>query len=279
MFRLQIEMTLIAAVLFALALMFGAGDMGSGPAPDDGPVVMAPEPEPIPEPEPEPVASSGFSYYASGDLKSGSGTGVPDTEVYAPGITFPVENRPAFLNSQYFNPGGGGGGGGIECTEANYVYPWRDTFCETRWSDRPTRNCPSLQVHRGVDIRAGDASECGDIRPMPSDQHKFVEIVAPEDGYVSHIGSYSLNIRSGPRLYTLIHVNMSDLKVSELENVSKGQLIGYMSNYYTVQTTLHLHLNLQANIDGEGFVHVSPYMSLVRAYEAKLGETGDVVSD
>jgi hypothetical protein len=286
MFRIELEMILIGAILFGLVLFFAADDGAYIPEP--GEVIVfeedpepdpAPEPEPADEPVPDPPAPSGFSYYDVGNLLDGSGSGIGDGEIYAPGIVFPIDNAEAFLNSQYFNPGGAGGPAGGQCDSANYSYPWRDTFCETRWSDRNTRNCPKDQVHRGVDIRAGDPDLCSTLRSVPSADHKSVIIVAPEDGYISYIGNYSFNLRAGGRLYTFIHVNMSELMFEELDDVSAGQSLAYLSNYYTAPTTLHLHLNLQANLNEEGFVHVSPYMSLVRSYEAKLGEEGIVVSD
>ncbi|TNE39296.1 MAG: hypothetical protein EP347_04960 [Alphaproteobacteria bacterium] len=270
-FRTQIEMVLIALVIFILLVFVGGPSGDDVPAPEEPPLVV--------EPDPDPAPSVGFSYYDGGDLIPGTGTGVHDTEIYAPGIVFPISNREAYLNSQYFNPGGAGGGGGTQCTAANFTYPWRDNFCETRWSDRATYNCPEIQVHRGVDIRAGTLDDCTTMAGQTSAQHTQIEIVAPEDGYISYVGNYSFNLRAGPRLYQFLHVNMTALPVSEFEEVEAGQVIGYLSNYYTAPTTLHLHLNLQANINEEGFQHVSPYLSMVKAYEAKIGETGMVVHD
>src|SRR5258708_1168464 len=72
------------------------------------------------------------AFMPSGDLEAGSGTGLYDETVHYPGIRFPIENAPAFANSQVYRPGGQHGGGGGQCAAVNYDYPWRDNFCEKR---------------------------------------------------------------------------------------------------------------------------------------------------
>jgi murein DD-endopeptidase MepM/ murein hydrolase activator NlpD len=218
----------------------------------------------------------GFSYFGAGDLLPGTGTGVADEEEYSPTMKFPIKNYEAFLNSQVNNPGGGAVGGD-QCDSTNYDYAWRDTFCEKRTgADRETRNCPSTEVHQGVDIRGGTTAICNDQRSSASSSHSTIEVVAPEAGYISYIGTYTVNVNADGRIYRLMHMNMDDLKVELFDDVRAGQVVGYLSNSFGgTSTTLHLHLEIKQNIASEGFTYVSPYMSLVRAYERQYGVTGD----
>jgi murein DD-endopeptidase MepM/ murein hydrolase activator NlpD len=218
----------------------------------------------------------GFSFYGPGNLLSGTGTGIEDWEEYAPGMTFPVGNYEAYLNSQVHNPGGFGYGGGSQCDSGNYEYPWRDTFCERRSGvSRATRNCPSTEVHQGVDIRGGTAGLCTSQVSTPRSERSAIEIVAVEDGYISYIGSYTVNVNAGGRIYRYMHLNMDMLDVALFDDVSAGDRIGFMSNHFgSTSTTFHLHFEMKENLDEEGFTYVSPYMSLVRAYERKHSVIG-----
>src|SRR5690606_9414724 len=78
-----------------------------------------------------------FDYHPPGDLVEGSGQGRVDDTVYAPGMRFPIENAPAYANSQVYNPGGYLGPAGGQCDAVNYSYPWRDNYCEIRQWDMP----------------------------------------------------------------------------------------------------------------------------------------------
>src|SRR5262245_59695623 len=91
------------------------------------------------------------SFSAPGDLEPGSGTGLHETKIYFPSIRFPLENAPAYLNSQVYRPGGMNGGTGGQCTSVNYSYPWRDNYCEARSWAMPL--CPAGKGHQGQDIR------------------------------------------------------------------------------------------------------------------------------
>ncbi|HIP51012.1 MAG TPA: hypothetical protein EYG94_02895, partial [Campylobacterales bacterium] len=55
-----------------------------------------------------PVDLKGFTYAPSGKLSpSKSGTGrLGDKYIYAPGIRFPIESAPAYINSQVYGVGG-----------------------------------------------------------------------------------------------------------------------------------------------------------------------------
>ena len=53
-----------------------------------------------------------FEYAPAGDLLDGSGQGAVDETVYAPGMRFPMEEGPAYANSQVYMHGGYLGPGG-----------------------------------------------------------------------------------------------------------------------------------------------------------------------
>jgi murein DD-endopeptidase MepM/ murein hydrolase activator NlpD len=232
-------------------------------------------------PQPGGVAP-GFTYYGPGDLGPGSGTGVSDHTVWSPDIRFPIQSHPTYLNSQVWGVGGAQGPGGDGwCDARNYQMPWRDNFCETRsGADRDTLNCPSRAVHQGQDIRAGSSALCNSMRAKSAADRTDIPVVAVESGYIQYVGSYSLNLRAQDRIYKYLHINMSRLQVSQGQSVSAGQVIGYLSNDFGgTPTTLHLHMEFQQNVDGFGFTWVSPYMSLVRAYERREGGVGIEVAD
>jgi hypothetical protein len=233
---------------------------------------------PLPPVSPPQPPAPTFTYHQVGSLLPGTGQGAVDSTVYAPGIVFPIRSAPAFLNSQVHNPGGGPVGGD-QCAVNNFRYPWRDTFCEARSADRGSLNCPSRRIHQGVDIRAGDSALCASMRSRPSPEHREIEVVAVDAGVVSHIGSFSVEIRSGPRIYRYLHLNPNAIRVRLGEPVFKGQPIGFLSNWFNgTPTTLHLHFEIKQNIDGVGFTWVNPYMSLVEAYERRERGRGQVVT-
>jgi len=92
-------------------------------------------------------AALGFTYHPPGQLVPGSGQGLATATVHAPGIRFPIESAPAYLNSQVWGAGGMHGPGGGQCASSNYSYPWRDNYCETRSWSMPL--CPSGTGIRG----------------------------------------------------------------------------------------------------------------------------------
>lgn len=233
-------------------------------------------------PPPPGGVAEGFTYYGPGDLAPGSGTGVADRTVYSPDMTFPVESHPTYLNSQVYGVGGANGPGGSGwCDAANYQMPWRDNFCESRpGANRNSLNCPSRAIHQGQDIRAGDSALCNAMRAKSPEARTDIPVVAVADGYISYVGSYSIQLRAADKIYHYLHLNMARLEVAQGDAVSRGQRVGYLSNDFNgTPTTMHLHMEFQQNIDGAGFTWVSPYMSLVRAYERREGGFGIEVSD
>ena len=239
-----------------------------------------PEPEPVePEPDPEPFPVN-FEYYARGVLLPGSGFGRTDDTIYAPEMVFPIKSAPTYLNSQVYRPGGGVGGD--QCDVSNYSMPWRDNFCETRTSNRTTPLCSLNKVHQGQDLRTGTATECLQMRAQSPRERGLHEAVATEDGIIQYIGSYSLQLKGTETgfIYSYVHLNMRRLQVSAMQEVKAGDVIGVVSNDFGgTPTTYHLHFEIKAPVEGEGIVHVPPYMSLVSAYERREGGIGRVVED
>ncbi|MEO1475251.1 MAG: M23 family metallopeptidase [Pseudomonadota bacterium] len=250
------------------------------PAPEPSPPAPPPPPPP-PEPEPEPiVVEPAFSYYAPGSLIEGSGRGSLDETVYSPDMVFPILDAPSYAQSQVFRFGGGIGGGD-ECDPRNYEYPWQDNFCETRSRNNSTPGCPLPRVHLGQDIRVGDAAACEamrrEYRNNPAGISRY-KIVAVEDGIISNIGSYTVNLRAGPRIYRYMHMNMRALQVSLGDEVKAGQHIGYYSkDFGGTPTTFHLHFEIKQNTPDGGWTFVPPYTSLVEAYARRENGPGQRV--
>jgi hypothetical protein len=203
-----------------------------------------------------PALGQPFSYLPPGDLVAGSGQGREDYTIYAPGIRFPIEQTPAYANSQVYMNGGMYGPGGGQCDAVNYSYPWRDNYCEIRSWDMPL--CPSGTGHQGQDIRPATCN------------NSAYWAVATTAGTITHIGSYSvyLTAADGTR-YDYLH--MSTVQVAEGNAVARGDRLGMVSNQFGgTPTTIHLHFNIQQAVGGVGTVYVPPYMSLVAAYQAMV---------
>lgn len=247
------------------------------PPADDVPPADEEEPaeEPTEEPPAEPEVLTDadgrvFSYMPVGELLPSSGPGFIDETVYRSDIIFPTEDS-VFLNSQVYRYGGGMGSvngmEGGQCDARNYDYPWQDTFCEHRDRNQPL--CPG-GGHEGLDIR-------------PHSCVKNVHwAVAVEDGRVIDIRRHWVTIQTPDgTIYNYLHLNMSDLSVTEGQQVVKGDRIGKISNDFfksdgtSVPTTTHLHFEMYENYvaaPGEDplFTKVNPYMTLVAAYDRKL---------
>ncbi|MCI4662124.1 MAG: M23 family metallopeptidase [Neomegalonema sp.] len=201
----------------------------------------------------------------AGALVAGSGQGVDDAIVYAPGIRFPLEQSPSFANSQVWGVGGlNGPRGQGQCDPLNYSFPWRDNFCETRSGTNPA--CVNGKGHQGQDIRPATCAK---------DTHWAVAV---ESGEIGHIGSYTVTLLGDSgREYRYLHLNMDRLAVELGDPVSVGQRIGLVSDYFgSTSTTIHLHFEIRQVLKrGDGRIEkrfVPPYSSLVRAYRRLLGE-------
>lgn len=249
------------------------------PEPADDPADTPVEDTPVvsPPPPPPPVK---FEYFAAGDLIPGTGTGRVDDTIYAPDMMFPIKSAPTWPQSMVYRLGGAVGGD--QCDAANYDLPWRDNFCEKRTSTRNTPMCPTNKVHQGQDIRVGTAADCNALRAQAKVDRGLHEVVAVEDGIIQHIGTYSVQLKGTEtgNIYSYLHLNMRRLRVSALDTVAAGDTLGFVSNDFgSTPTTFHLHFEIKAPIEGEGIIHVPPYMSLVSAYERREEGRGEVVED
>lgn len=223
------------------------------------------------------VAADEFAYSPAGVLVAGSGSGRVDETLYVPAMRFPIEEAPAYANSQVWGRGGSEGPGGSQCDVANFSYPWWDNYCESRSWDMPL--CPSGTGHQGQDIRAASCS---------ANVHWAV---AAEAGTITAIGSYSVTLMAdGGTRHRYLHLANSSLQVAVGDRVERGERIGRVSNEFGgTPTTVHLHYDLFQNVAGVGGVYVPTYMSLVRSYEdllgapaagcEPLGEDGGVIDD
>ena len=203
------------------------------------------------------AAANEFSYDPPGVLVAGSGQGRADDTIYAPGMRFPLENGPAYPNSQVWGHGGSQGPSGGQCHANNYSYPWRDNYCETRSWNMPM--CPSGTGHQGQDIR-----------PATCDNNVHWEVAA-EAGTVTNVGSYSIYV-TAPDGTRFDYLHGASVSVSSGQSVTKGQRLSRTSNAFGgTPTTIHLHFNIRQDVGGVGMVFVPPYMSLVKSYEALMG--------
>ena len=206
-----------------------------------------------------------FTYQPPGVLQAGN-TGNPEQTVLVPGMRFPIEEAPAYPNSQVYGNGGSQGPGGGQCDAANFSYPWWDNYCEPRSWSMPL--CPSGKGHQGQDIRA---SSCA------NDAHWAV---AAESGTITKIGSYSVYLLTPDGVqHRYLHMAPSSLQVAVGQWVNRGERLGRVSNTFydssgnPVPTTVHLHYDIKMYVASVGAsVYVSPYMSLVKSYEELLGQ-------
>ena len=189
--------------------------------------------------------------------------------------SFRIRSAPAYLQSQVWNFGGGVAGGD-QCDSRNFAYPWRDNFCEMRTADRGTPFCPLNRVHQGQDIRVGTPEDCRQLRATDAPGRTLHEVVAVEDGIIYDIGTYTVKLRSGGRIYRYMHLNMSELQVTEGDSVEEGDVLGFVSNDFGgTPTTFHLHFEIIQNTEAYGWEHVPPYLSLVEAYERREAGPGE----
>jgi hypothetical protein len=253
--------------------------------------------------------SPDFTYYAPGDLLPGTGmhgqAGRTDTTVFAK-IRFPMAEAPSYVNSQVFmnwgecdftgrvSLGGSGKDAAYRCKvnsiplkqdeSKNYVYPWRDNFCEHRYF--AVSQCPAGLGHQGEDIRPGscvlrspDADRC---EPF---QHN---IVAVRDGLVLRDpGDQALYLvvnAPGEHIrFRYLHMDPHLLDSAGMVSgraLAAGEVIGAVDNYedHPGGTTYHLHFDVQVPTR-EGWLFVNPYMTLVASYERMIGARGTVVND
>ena len=287
---------------FVLALRVVGGTPSTAPT--------RPQPATIERPA---RTSPDFTYRPPGTLIDHSGdqrqsSGNRDYTIYAP-MTFPIANAPAYANSQEFKHGGrcfgrwepsnrepSGKNDRYRCAandkplvyweghKDNYGYPWQDNFCEIRGTG--VGQCPTGLGHQGQDIRPGSCTARSEntARCKP-DQHATVAV---RNGYI-------MRSKGQEALYIVVnepnehirfrYLHMSPEKMDDAElwtnrKVKQGEMLGKVGNYYSGKknnTTYHLHFDIQVPT-ASGWVWVSPYMTLVAAYERLLKAKGRELS-
>ena len=259
-------------------------DATVSPDPEDTPVPEpTPSAEPTPTPTPEPTettaaAEPAFYYYPPGSLEENSGTGVVDDTIYIPDMVFPIKDAPSYMQSQVYRFGGSAIGGD-QCDPSNFSYPQRDNYCEKRTRDNGTPYCPFNQVHLGQDIRVGTPEGCKAERARSPKDRTTYAAVAAEDGLISNVGRYTVNVRAGGRIYRYMHLNMQALEVELGQSVKAGDLLGYVSNDFGgTPTTFHLHFEIKHNTAEHGWTWAPPYTSLIAALERREGAKGEMIS-
>ncbi len=252
-----------------------------------------------------PQAKSDFSYFSPGSLIPDTGwhklPGRADYHVYAD-MRFPIANAPAFVKSQSFMPWGDcyrtGHSGRMgnknapysckvnglplvfnEAAPVNFSYPWRDNFCELR--DFQVGQCPGGYGHQGEDIRP---STCL-LNNESADRCKPYQdtVAAVRDGLIwrnpGNLAAYILvNTANDFVRFRYLHMNPKFMDADGLlsgREVSQGEIIGKVATYGNFEngTSYHLHFNMQV-FTKEGWVWVSPYITLVHAYEKLIGGRG-----
>jgi hypothetical protein len=218
--------------------------------------------------------SADFSYRPSGDIIPNTGYrkqgGHPDPMAYAQ-IRFPLEKAPAFVHSQSYAR--------RDKDDGPTAYPWRDNFCESRSFE--VWQCGGGYGHQGEDIRAADCPSAGDGRD-PCDP-KQRGVVAARDAMViraskDQAATLEVNSRTEHIRFRYMHMNPQALNADGMLNgriVIEGEKIGVISNYldHPAGTSMHLHFDVQV-FTRDGWIWVSPYVTLVSAYERLIRARG-----
>ncbi len=218
--------------------------------------------------------SPDFNYRPSGDIIPNTGYrkqgGHPDMMAYAQ-IRFPLEKAPAFVHSQSH--------GKRDKSDGPTAYPWRDNFCESRSFE--VWQCAGGYGHQGEDIRAADCPPPGEGRE-PCDP-KQRGVVAVRDAIVirsprDQAATLEVNSRTEHIRFRYMHMNPQALNADGVLNgriVAEGEKIGVISNYldHPAGTSMHLHFDVQV-FTRDGWIWVSPYVTLVSAYERLIRARG-----
>jgi murein DD-endopeptidase MepM/ murein hydrolase activator NlpD len=212
--------------------------------------------------------SADFTYRPVGDLITNSGYhrqgGRADATAYSQ-IRFPLEHGPAFVRSQSF-----GKRDKIDLQSGGY--PWRDNFCEARSFE--VGQCPGGFGHQGEDIRPAACPSVGDSEERCDPKHQ--PVLAVRDGIVirspkQQAATLQINTSTEHIRFRYMHMDPSTMDADGLLNgrqVEEGEKIGVVSNYldHPNGTTRHLHFDVQV-FTRDGWLWVSPYVTLISAYE------------
>jgi Peptidase family M23 len=232
---------------------------------------------PAPEPERPAEVSPTFTYHSPGRLIPGTGFrgagGRSDYTVYSD-IGFPLAEMPAFANTQYYARRVSGGVA---------AYPWRDNFCEGR--SFQVAQCPAGMGHQGQDIGASKCSRtsAGDDRCAPHHD----DVVAVRDGTILRAPRQEavyliVNTPTEHIRFRYLHMRPRLLDAAGVlsgRRVTTGEILGQIGNYSQHEngTSYHVHFDIQVPTRA-GWVYVSPYMTLVAAYERLIGGRGSEIS-
>jgi hypothetical protein len=252
------------------------------------------------------AVSSDFTFRPPGDIIANSGyrgqSGHPDFTVYAQ-IRFPLEAAPAFANSQLFlnrgdcsnrgrlPPPSGVKGAEYHCRSnfnspvfdesagENYSYPWQDNFCEAR--DFGVGQCAGGFGHQGQDIRPSSCTIRND-GPNRCEPNTYA-IVAVRDGVLIRAARQQaaillINGRNEHVRFRYLHMHPAQMDADGVlsgRRVAEGEKLGMVSNYldHAGGTTSHLHFDVQV-FTRDGWLWVSPYVTLISAYERLIGGRG-----
>jgi murein DD-endopeptidase MepM/ murein hydrolase activator NlpD len=218
--------------------------------------------------------SSEFSYHPVGDILANSGHhglgGRIDLTAYSQ-IRFPIEKTPAFVHSQSF-------GKRSKLEPPGTGYPWRDNFCEAR--SFQVGQCAGGFGHQGEDIRPGACAVAG------AEDHcdpKQQAVLAVRDGVVirspkQQAAMLQIDTATEHIRFRYMHMSPTAMDADGLLNgrrVAEGERIGVVSNYldHPNGTTRHLHFDVQV-FTRDGWLWVSPYVTLVSAYERLIRGRG-----
>ena len=225
--------------------------------------------------------SPDFTYRPSGDIIANSGwhnqSGHVDLTAYSQ-IRFPLEKWPAFVHSQSF--GRRGSARADEAAGGKDSYPWRDNFCEAR--SFGVGQCASGYGHQGEDIRPG---ACSPPKPGDADRcdPKQQGVVAVRDGVLirspkQQAAFLQVNTPTEHIRFRYMHMNPTAMDADGVLNgrhVDEGEKFGVVSNYldHPNGTSRHLHFDVQV-FTRDGWLWVSPYVTLITAYERLIGGRG-----
>ena len=216
--------------------------------------------------------SANFTFRAPGDIIAGTGyhrqSGRADFNAYSQ-IRFPLE-APAYIHSQKRRSGD-------KADAPNAGFPWRDNFCEAR--SFSVGQCANGFGHQGEDVRPGACPARVEGGCDPRQQPIF----AVRDGLVirspkQQAATLQINTRTEHVRFRYMHMNPTTMDADGLLNgrqVGEGEKIGVVSNYldHPNGTSRHLHFDVQV-FTRDGWIWVSPYVTLVSAYERLIHGRG-----
>ena len=226
--------------------------------------------------------SSDFTYRPSGDIIARSGLrrqgGHADLIAYSQ-IRFPLQKPIAFVHSQEFGSRRSSDHPPDELAGGTTSYPWRDNFCESRSFN--VGQCPGGFGHQGEDIRPAPCPP--NIEGAERCDRRQQAVVAVRDGVVirapkQQAVTLQINTSTEHIRFRYMHMNPAALDADGVLNgrsVGEGERIGVASNYldHPNGTSLHLHFDVQV-FTRDGWIWVSPYVTLISAYERLIRGRG-----